>query len=174
MRACPDRMGSTPDERESNSEQAPSDNVPNNGEGEEANSATGEGEISSAEVSTPHNAPDEPAEEGASQAEPESADISQISGAVGNDYLTDEMDAEDESSQLEAEDEPKVFKDPPKIRKRTQSDESAKSKKWKSARGQNTPTIESDLESDCSVDCSLLKSGYTTQDYTVEDIKKKF
>ena len=183
VRACPDRMGSTPDERESNSEQAPSDNVPNNGEDEEANSdpnngqsaeansATGEGEFSSAEVSTPHNAPDEPAEEGASQAEPESADISQISGAVGNDYLTDEMDAEDESSQLEAEDEPKVFKDPPKIRKRTQSDESAKSKKWKSARGQNTPTIESDLESDCSVDCSLRKGGYTSQVYTVEDIK---
>ena len=84
------------------------------------------------------------------------------------------MDAEDESSQLEAEDEPKDFKAPPNILKRTQSDESAKSKTLKPARGQNKPTIESDLESDCSVDCSLLKSGYTTQDYTVEDIKKKF
>ena len=32
VRACPDRMGSTPAEGESNSEQAPSDNVPNNRE----------------------------------------------------------------------------------------------------------------------------------------------
>ncbi|CAB1447610.1 unnamed protein product [Pleuronectes platessa] len=80
-------MGNYPAEGESNSEQAPSDNVLNNGESAEANSATteGEGEISSAEVSPPHSAPDEPAGEGASQAEP-------VTSLVADEGLDQQLD----------------------------------------------------------------------------------
>ena len=77
----------------------------------------GEGESSSA-----------PAGEDAEQAEPESRDVSQNSVA-GDDDLTDGIDAEDEGSQIEAEDEPVVFKVPQKGQKRTQGDETVKAKK---------------------------------------------
>ena len=60
---------------------------------------------------------------------------------------------------------------PQKGKKRTQGDETVKAKK-KLARGPNKPaTVESDVESDCSVDCTLRTSGYTSQEYTVDDIK---
>ena len=44
VRACPDKMDNTPAVVEANSEQGPSDDVPNNGERVEANGATTEGE----------------------------------------------------------------------------------------------------------------------------------
>lgn len=141
-------MSSTPAECESDSEQTSSDNAP--AEAAEANSALteGEGESFSADISPPHSTPVEPTGAGVSQDEPENIDISQSNGAVEGDYLTDEIDAEDEGSQMEAENDSDVFKVLPKGRKHVQSDESVKSKK-KPARGQNNPTtIESDLESD--------------------------
>ena len=144
VRACPDGTGTPADgEGESNKEQTPSVEFPNR-EGAEANAvggdggdanvqAVGEGESSSAEVSLlrtpaePAGEDAEPAGEDAEQAEPESRDVSQNSVA-GDDDLTDGIDAEEEGSQIDAEDEPVVFKVPQKGKKRTQGDETVKAK----------------------------------------------
>ena len=122
VRACPDGTGTPADgEGESNKEQTPSVEFPH-GEGAEANAVRGDGGDANVQAVGEGESSSAPAGEDAEQAEPESRDVSQNSVA-GDDDLTDGIDAEEEGSQIDAEDEPVVFKVPQKGKKRTQGDE---------------------------------------------------
>ncbi|KAL2076418.1 hypothetical protein ACEWY4_027985 [Coilia grayii] len=110
---------------------------------------------------------------------------------VDDEDKTYDNDAEDESSQMEAdevdptfkhsvsslpseisiENNQVPFKEPPKATKRKSTRKSSgKAKKNDNASARNDTESESEF-SDCSVTCSLQLSGYAGQCYTVEDIK---
>ncbi|KAL2096713.1 hypothetical protein ACEWY4_008861 [Coilia grayii] len=93
---------------------------------------------------------------------------------VDDEDKTYDNDAEDESSQMEADDVDPTFKVPRSRhkRRRSQPHDTAKNKSAKVHSKAALVETESEFDSDCSVSCSMRPSGYVSQSYTIDDIKK--
>lgn len=141
-----------------------------------------EAEVSKAEATLPHtsSAASLLAGEDDVHVEPEVIqDVEASQTSVLDEKQSDENDAEDESSQMEAEELGlgALFKVPRSRhkRRRSQTHESTKNKTAKvhdKVQSKTANESESEFDSDCSVSCSMRLSGYASQSYTVDDIKK--
>lgn len=183
-RACPDKRDgpatgnvrpnvNVVDGSEENSGEGQSlDHNTNGGEGTAGDQTEGEGTVSG--TTPPHNSPAAlTGEELQTEPVTPSADASQISDVD----QTDGNDAEDEGSQMEADEASPTFKVPRSRQKRRLS-QTHDLNEVKTARvhgkAQNKAKMsesENEVDSDCSVSCSLRLSGVVAQSYTVQDIK---
>lgn len=143
----------------------------------------GEGTVPPPEASPPQSSPAGLVEEGSAPTEPAQSTVAPAD-CVAEDKgdKSDDNDAEDEGSQMEAEEVSPIFKVPKNRQKRRRSPPlneiknktakvTSKSANLRSAAREVETETESEFDSDCSINCSIPTSGFTSQVYTVEDVK---
>ncbi|KAL2086329.1 hypothetical protein ACEWY4_017388 [Coilia grayii] len=179
-RACPERKDgpATDGLYEKEGEKKSSDtNASTGGEGTvEGALAEGEGVVLPPEPSSPpHSTPTDL--DGVESVRSEDIIASSVCTPPDNivdDDKTYDNDAEDESSQMEADEVDPTFKVPRSRHKgrRSQPHDTAKNKSAKVHSKAALVETESEFDSDCSVSCSMRPSGYVSQSYNIDDIKK--